>query len=32
MPEGMPQMPEPERFTKIETFNGVEIETIYRKA
>ena len=32
MPEGMPPMPEPERYTKIETFKGVEIETIYRKA
>lgn len=30
MPD-MYQIPEPERFTKTETFNGVEIERIYRK-
>lgn len=30
MPD-MYQIPEPERFTKTETFNGIEIERIYRK-
>ena len=27
----MPGMPEPIRSTKIETFNGVEMETVYRQ-
>ena len=31
MPEGMPPMPEPKRWTKTEVLGGVEVERVYRQ-